>query len=81
MTVLQELVDVAVGLIEKLRAHVAVIVVPGPSPVDGSTGEPGGLFGHVAVGQDQWYHFGVGAPPILVYFKWGLGCSLGGTGF
>ncbi|CAJ1382516.1 unnamed protein product [Effrenium voratum] len=27
MTVLQELVDVAVGLIEKLRAHVAVIVV------------------------------------------------------
>ena len=22
----------------------------------------------VAVGQNQWYHFGVGAPPILVYF-------------
>ena len=21
----------------------------------------------VAVGQNQWYHFGVGAPPILVY--------------
>ena len=23
----------------------------------------------VAVGQDQWYHFGVGAPPVLVYFS------------
>ena len=21
------------------------------------------------VGQNQWYHFGVGAPPILVYFS------------
>ena len=33
---------------------------------------------HLAVGQHQWYHFGVGAPPILVYFSgdwdvhWGL---------
>ena len=33
----------------------------------------------VAVGQHQWYHFGVGAPPILVYFSgdwdvhWGYG--------
>ena len=25
--------------------------------------------GHVAVGQHQWYHLGVGAPPILVYFS------------
>ena len=26
--------------------------------------------GHeVAVGQHQWYFFGVGAPPILVYFS------------
>ena len=24
---------------------------------------------HMAVGQNQWYHFGVGAPPILVYFS------------
>ena len=24
---------------------------------------------HVAVGQNQWYHFGVGAPPVLVYFS------------
>ena len=24
----------------------------------------------MAVGQNQWYHFGVGAPPILVYFSW-----------
>ena len=34
---------------------------------------------HVAVGQNQWYHFGVGAPPILVYVSgdwdvlWGYG--------
>ena len=24
----------------------------------------------LAVGQNQGYHFGVGAPPILVYFSW-----------
>ena len=24
---------------------------------------------NLAVGQHQWYHFGVGAPPILVYFS------------
>ena len=24
----------------------------------------------VGCGQNQWYHFGVGAPPILVYFSW-----------
>ena len=24
----------------------------------------------MAVGQNQWYHFGVVAPPILVYFSW-----------
>ena len=35
--------------------------------------------GHMAVGQNQWYHFGVGAPPSLVYFSedwdvhWGYG--------
>ena len=34
---------------------------------------------HVAVGQNRWYHFGVGAPLILVYFSgdwdvhWGYG--------
>ena len=30
---------------------------------------------HMAVGQHQWYHFGVGAPPILVIFSghWGYG--------
>ena len=26
------------------------------------------LHAYMAVGQNQWYHFGVGAPPILVYF-------------
>ena len=35
--------------------------------------------GDKAVGQNQWYHFGVGAPPILVHFSgdwdvhWGYG--------
>ena len=24
---------------------------------------------YMAVGQNQWYHFGVGAPPILVNFS------------
>ena len=28
------------------------------------------LFLYMAVGQNQWYHFGVCAPPILVYFSW-----------
>ena len=23
----------------------------------------------MAMGQNQWYHFGVGAPPILVHFS------------
>ena len=33
----------------------------------------------MAVGKNQWYHFGVGAPPMLVYFSgdwdvhWGYG--------
>ena len=26
--------------------------------------------GTLALGQSQWYHFGVGAPPILVYISW-----------
>ena len=25
---------------------------------------------NMAVGQNQWYHFGIGAPPFLVYFSW-----------
>ena len=25
--------------------------------------------GNLAVGQNQWYYFGIGAPPILVYFS------------
>ena len=28
------------------------------------------LYVHMAVGQNQWYQLGVGAPPILVYFSW-----------
>ena len=23
----------------------------------------------LSVGQHQWYHFGIGAPPILIYFS------------
>ena len=34
-----------------------------------TTTEP---FGHVAVGQNQWYHLGVGAPPILVHWGYGI---------
>ena len=31
-----------------------------------------------AVGQNQWHHFGVGAPPILVYFSgdWDVHCGV-----
>ena len=32
----------------------------------GQANDPASLL-HVAVGQDQWYHFRVGAPPILIY--------------
>ena len=38
-----------------------------------------GFFCYMAVGQNQWYRFGVGAPPILVYSSrdwdvdWGYG--------
>ena len=36
----------------------------------------------VGVGQNQWYHFGVGAPPILGFILVvGLGCSLGVRAF
>ena len=33
----------------------------------------------MAVGQNQWYHFGVGAAPILVYFSgdWDGHCEYG----
>ena len=36
--------------------------------------------GHVAVGQSQhqWYHFGVGAPPILEPILVGIGMFNGG---
>ena len=35
----------------------------------------------MAVGQHQWYHFGVGAPPILVYFSWDWDVRWGVRGF
>ena len=41
---------------------------------------PKWLFVKMAVGQDQWYHCGVVAPSILVYFC-GIGMFTGGTGF
>ena len=36
---------------------------------------------HVAAGQNQWYHFGVGAPPIVEPILVGIGMFTGGTGF
>ena len=42
-------------------------------------GRRSGCCRHLDAGQNQWYHFGVGAPPILVYFgdhwdvHWGYG--------
>ena len=35
------------------------------------------LSSKLAVGQNQWYHFGVGAPPLLVYFSgdWDVHCG------
>ena len=35
----------------------------------------------MAVGQNQWYRFGVGAPPILEPILVGIGMVTGGTGF
>ena len=34
---------------------------------------------HLAVDQNQWYHFGVGAPPILEPILVGIGMFTGGT--
>ena len=31
--------------------------------------------------QNQWYHFGIGAPPILEPILVGIGMFTGGTGF
>ena len=38
------------------------------------------LAGDVAIAQNQSYHVGIGALPILVYFR-GIGMFTGGTGF
>ena len=37
------------------------------------------LESEMAVGQNQWYHVGVGAPPVLVYFSghWDVHCGYG----
>ena len=40
-------------------------LVKGSGHVDGFKSESG----HLAVGQNQWYQFGAGAPPILVCFS------------
>ena len=34
----------------------------------------------MAVGQHKWDHFGVGAPPILIYFSGWIGMFTKGTG-
>ena len=33
---------------------------------------------NMAVGQNQWYHFGAGAPPVTVYFSGWIGMFSGG---
>ena len=38
-----------------------------------------GVVLHLAVAKHQWYHFRVGAPPILVYFSGWIGMFTGGT--
>ena len=54
-----------------LKSHVArSCVVPVTLPFSGF--RAGCQMGHMAVGQNQWYHFGVSASPILV-FHWGYG--------
>ena len=51
----------------------------GPGHGHGLVPQPCKKDGHMAVAQNQWYHFGVGASPILVYFSgdsdfhWGYG--------
>ena len=43
-----------------------------PEEYDAQAAGPGGkkhLSSHMAMVQQQWYHFGIGAPPILVYFS------------
>ena len=46
-------------------------------------GDPGRVLGgltfafQMAMVQNQWYHFGIGAPPMLEPIVVGLGCSLG----
>ena len=40
-----------------------------------------GPSGYMAVGQNRWYHVGVGAPPILEPILVGIGMFTGGTGF
>ena len=44
-----------------------------------SGGKPKPSCTNVAVGQHQWYHFGVGAPPILEPILVGIGMFTGGT--
>ena len=34
---------------------------------------------HLAVGQIQWYHFGIGAPPMSEPILVGIGMFTGGT--
>ena len=38
-------------------------------------------FPEVAVGKNQWYHFGVGASPTVEPILVGVGMFTGGTGF
>ena len=81
-------IDAANGVFEltlpAVRYSMPMGVVSIPAPLfraQAPRDEPGHRtsFWHMAVDQNQWYHFGVGATPILVYFSgdW----FTGGTGF
>ena len=50
------------------RAHAAVHACSKQSPAGPFSCEPGVKM-RLAVGENQWYHFGVGVPPILAYFS------------
>ena len=71
------------GLSFHFQKHVFISGTPLERAFPKKSRMPGGpthqfrVLWHMAVGQNQWYHFGVGAPPILEP----IGIFTGGTGF
>ena len=50
------------------------------TPPPPQSGPRGPFWQHMAVGQNQWYHFGIDAPPILEPILVGIGMFTGATG-